>query len=98
MAGKPAVSVVVTFLGQNDCVDEPGAEWVNGGQPRDFDAAEPPLQSLEQRHEIPHGDGVMSQKQAQGVQPINFVIDGMAQERSPWLREACLNLLQSIYR
>ena len=59
MARKSALAIDVTFLGQNDFIDEPTAEWIDAGQPRNLDATEPPLQGLEQRHEIPHGEHVM---------------------------------------
>ena len=98
MAGKPTPPVVVTFLGQNDLVDEPTAERINGGQPRDFDAAEPPLQGLEQGHEIPHGEGVVFHEQAQRVQPVDLLVDGMVQQCGLERRETFLNVLKSIHR
>jgi hypothetical protein len=97
MAGKPAPSVLVAFLGHNDFVDEPAAEGIKSGQPRDFDAGEPPLQGLEQGHEIPNGEDVVFHEQAQRVQPVDFLVNGMVQQPGPDRREAFLNLVESIH-
>ena len=79
-----APSVLVAFLGQHDLVDEPAAERISGGQPRDFDAAEPPLQGLEQGHEIPHGEDVVFHEQTQRIQPVDFLVNGMVQQVRPF--------------
>ena len=80
VAEEAALAVLVALLGQHDLVDEPGGERVGGGQPRDIDAAKTPLQHLQQRHEIPHGEDVVFHEEAQRPQAVDLPVDGVVQE------------------
>lgn len=97
MTGKSAPTVFVAFLGQHNLVDEPAAQGIGGRQPWEFDAAKPPLQCLEQRHEIPHGEDMVFHEQSQRVQPVDFLVKGMAQKGGPERREAVNDFLESIH-
>ncbi len=77
MTGKSASSIVVRLFGKNDFVDEATALRFSGGQPRHFNAAEPPLQHFEQRHEIPHGKDVVFHEQTQRFNAINVVVNAV---------------------
>jgi hypothetical protein len=77
MTDEPAPSVVITFLGQNNLVDEPTAERIGHRQPGNFNTTEPALQSFEQGHEIPHGKDVVFHEQVQCLQAVDAPINGV---------------------
>jgi hypothetical protein len=77
MADEPAPSIVITFLGQNNLVDEPTAGRIGNRQPRDFNTTESALQRFEQRHEIPHGKDVVFHEQVQRLQAVDPPINGV---------------------
>ena len=80
MANESASPVFVTLFSKDDFVDKPTSLLIAGGEPRDFNAAESPLQHLEQRHEIPHGEDVVFHEKSQRINAINFAVDAVFEQ------------------
>ena len=80
MTGESTSPVVVALFSEDDFVDKPTPLLIAGGQPRDFDTTEFPLQHLEQRHEIPHGEDVVFHEKSQRINAINFAVDAVFEQ------------------
>jgi hypothetical protein len=68
------------------------------GQPRDGDAAELPLQGLEQGHDVPHREDVVRHKCPKGIDPVDLLVDRVARQGCLEWREAFLKSLRSVHR
>lgn len=80
VAGGFALSIEITFLAENDFVDEAASFSVPGGQPGDRDAGHFALERLEQRHEVPNREDVVLHETAQGIEAHESIVEGMSQE------------------
>jgi hypothetical protein len=83
MARKATLSVIVRLFGEDDFVDQSTGLWVDGGHPRDIDAADPPLKCLKQRHEIPNREDVKFHEPPQRIDPVDLGVKGVIQQSFP---------------
>src|SRR5205807_1577728 len=79
-------------------IDKPATGAIHWWKPRNLCMAEPLLQALQQRHEVPYRKDVMLHKNVKRIHTINASVDRVFQERFSQRSQPSVNIVKRFHR